>query len=146
MNIFDLELYLYYQKIQKDEQLPKYYKKAINDEDEIMFLDANLKLQSQEYYSIGTISASNDNSMIAFAEDNNGRREFTIKILNAELITGKKTLWMHAASLGEYEQGVPILKALTEHYPDHQWVISFFSPSGYEIKKNRINIIFKFKY
>ncbi len=64
-----------------------------------------------------------------------GRKD-TIKILNAELITGKKTLWMHAASLGEYEQGVPILKALTEHYPDHQWVISFFSPSGYEIKKN----------
>ena len=47
-----------------------------------------------------------------------GRKD-TIKILNAELITGKKTLWMHAASLGEYEQGVPILKALTEHYPDH---------------------------
>ncbi len=64
-----------------------------------------------------------------------GRRD-TIKTLNAALIDDKKTLWMHAASLGEYEQGVPILKALTAQYPDYQWVISFFSPSGYEIKKN----------
>ena len=78
--------YLYYQKIQKEEQLPKYYRKDINGEDEIMYLDANLKLQSQDYYSIQTISPSNDNSLIAFAEDNNGRREFTIKILNANTL------------------------------------------------------------
>ena len=84
--------YLYYQKIKKEEQLPKYYKKGINNGDEIMFLDANLKLQSQKYYSIRTISPSNDNSMIAFAEDNNGRREFTIKILNASTLKELDTL------------------------------------------------------
>ena len=84
--------YLYYQKIQKEEQLPKYYKKGINDEDEIMFLDANLKLQSQKYYSIRTISPSNDNNMIAFAEDNNGRREFTIKILDLNSLKELDTL------------------------------------------------------
>ena len=84
--------YLYYQKIQKEEQLPKYYKKGINDEDEIMFLDANLKLQSQKYYSIKTISPSNDNNMIAFAEDNNGRREFTIKILDSNSLKELDTL------------------------------------------------------
>jgi oligopeptidase B len=84
--------YLYYQKIQKEEQLPKYYKKGINDENEIMFLDANLKLQSQKYYSIGTISPSNDNNMIAFTEDNNGRREFTIKILDANTLKELDTL------------------------------------------------------
>ena len=49
-----------------------------------MFLDANLKLQSQDYYSIGTISPSNDNSLIGYTEDNNGRREYTIKILNPD--------------------------------------------------------------
>jgi oligopeptidase B len=83
---------MYYQKIQKEEQLPKYYKKGINDENEIMFLDANLKLQSQKYYSIGTISPSNDNNMIAFTEDNNGRREFTIKILDANTLKELDTL------------------------------------------------------
>mgnify|MGYP003318560221 CR=1 FL=1 len=50
--------YLYYQKIQKDDQLPKYYKKAKNSGVEIMYLDANLKLQTQDYYSIGSISVS----------------------------------------------------------------------------------------
>ena len=84
--------HLYYQKTKKEEQLPKYYKKGINDEDEIMFLDANLKLQSQKYYSIRTISPSSDNSMIAFAEDNNGRREFTIKILDANTLKELDTL------------------------------------------------------
>ena len=84
--------YLYYQKIKKEEQLPKYYKKGIDDGDEIMFLDANLKLQSQKYYSIRTISPSSDNSMIAFAEDNNGRREFTIKILDANTLKELDTL------------------------------------------------------
>jgi oligopeptidase B len=96
--------HLYYQKIKKEEQLPKYYKKSINDEDEIMFLDANLKLQSQKYYSIRTISPSNDNSMIGFAEDNNGRREFTIKILDSNTLkeldtlienTTGKIIWSH---------------------------------------------------
>jgi oligopeptidase B len=84
--------YLYYQIIKKEEQLPKYYKKGIDDGDEIMFLDANLKLQAQKYYSIRTISPSNDNSMIAFAEDNNGRREFTIKILDANTLKELNTL------------------------------------------------------
>ena len=43
--------------------------------------------------------------------------------------------WMHVASLGEYEQGLPLLRAWKEHYPKHQRLISFFSPSGYEQKK-----------
>ena len=73
--------YYYYQKINKEEQLPRYYRKD-NDGNEIMFLDANLKLKSQDYYSIGSLSPSNDNGLIGYTEDNNGRREYTIKILN----------------------------------------------------------------
>ena len=73
--------YYYYQKINKEEQLPRYYRKD-NDGNEIMFLDANLKLKSQDYYSIGSISPSNDNGLIGYTEDNNGRREYKIKILN----------------------------------------------------------------
>jgi 3-deoxy-D-manno-octulosonic-acid transferase len=43
---------------------------------------------------------------------------------------------MHAASLGEYEQGLPVLESLKEQFPDRQFVVSFFSPSGYEIRHN----------
>ena len=45
-------------------------------------------------------------------------------------------MWFHCASLGEYEQGFPVFKALIERYKQYQVVLSFFSPSGYEIKKN----------
>ena len=47
-----------------------------------------------------------------------------------------KRLWMHCASLGEFEQGRPILEWLRKQYPEHQIVLSFFSPSGYGPKKN----------
>jgi len=44
--------------------------------------------------------------------------------------------WMHCASLGEFEQGRPVLEALKGKYPDCQIILSFFSPSGYTIRKN----------
>ncbi len=47
-----------------------------------------------------------------------------------------KRFWIHCASLGEFEQGRPILEWLREKYPNHQIVLSFFSPSGYEPKKS----------
>lgn len=50
----------------------------------------------------------------------------------------KPLIWMHTASLGEYEQGAPVLEKLSEAYPDHQLLITFFSPSGYEIKKDKL--------
>ena len=49
---------------------------------------------------------------------------------------GKKVIWMHVASLGEYEQGQPLLEKLKYHFSDYAILLSFFSPSGYEIKKN----------
>jgi 3-deoxy-D-manno-octulosonic-acid transferase len=45
-------------------------------------------------------------------------------------------IWFHCASLGEYEQGLPVFQKIKEHYPRHKVVLSFFSPSGYEIRKN----------
>lgn len=50
---------------------------------------------------------------------------------------------MHAASLGEYEQGLPVLEKLKEKYPNHKVLITFFSPSGYEnvVKKNKEDIL-----
>ncbi|WP_373074817.1 3-deoxy-D-manno-octulosonic acid transferase [Zeaxanthinibacter enoshimensis] len=47
-----------------------------------------------------------------------------------------KVIWVHTASLGEYEQGLPILKELRRKYPGHKILLTFFSPSGYEIKKD----------
>lgn len=46
-------------------------------------------------------------------------------------------VWLHAASLGEMEQGVPIIKQLQKALPDYQFVISFFSPSGFNNFKQR---------
>ncbi len=47
-----------------------------------------------------------------------------------------KNIWFHFASLGEFEQGKPLLKAVRERFPDKKIVITFFSPSGYEVRKN----------
>lgn len=48
-----------------------------------------------------------------------------------------KCIWVHCASLGEYEQGLPVIEALQEKYPSKAVLISFFSPSGYEVIKKR---------
>lgn len=53
-----------------------------------------------------------------------------------KLDLNQKSIWMHCASLGEFEQGRPVLEALKIKYPNYPIVLSFFSPSGYEIKKN----------
>ena len=65
----------------------------------------------------------------------NGRKE-TISILKKHISAEDKVIWIHAASLGEYEQGLPILEELKRTYPTHKIVLTFFSPSGYEVKKN----------
>ena len=46
-----------------------------------------------------------------------------------------KVIWMHCASLGEFEQGRPVLEKLKEQYPSHKVLLTFFSPSGYEVQK-----------
>ncbi len=48
----------------------------------------------------------------------------------------KKTAWFHCASLGEFEQGRPVIENFKKEYPDYKILITFFSPSGYEIRKN----------
>ncbi len=49
---------------------------------------------------------------------------------------GESRILFHCASLGEFEQGKPVLEALKQHYPNHKIVLTFFSPSGYENRKN----------
>lgn len=48
----------------------------------------------------------------------------------------KQWIWFHAASLGEFEQGRPLIEAIKSHFPDKKILLTFFSPSGYEIRKN----------
>lgn len=47
-----------------------------------------------------------------------------------------KIAWFHCASLGEFEQGRPLLEEVKKHFPNHKILLSFYSPSGYEAKKN----------
>jgi len=63
-------------------------------------------------------------------------RANTFNVLKGGLNSNDKTLWFHCASLGEYEQGLPVFKELKKLYTHHKIVLSFFSPSGYEIKKD----------
>lgn len=64
-----------------------------------------------------------------------GRKD-VFSILNLKIKPYDQTIWFHAASLGEYEQGLPVIESVKEKYPTHKIIISFFSPSGYEVRKN----------
>ncbi len=68
-----------------------------------------------------------------------GRRD-SLKNVQQAFAKDDKIIWMHAASLGEYEQGLPVLERLKIQYPDYKILVSFFSPSGYEnvVKKKHI--------
>ena len=64
-----------------------------------------------------------------------GRKE-VFTILQNKIAPNDKTIWFHAASLGEYEQGLPVIEKIKIKYPNHKIVVTFFSPSGYEVRKN----------
>ena len=48
----------------------------------------------------------------------------------------QNTFWFHAASLGEFEQGRPLIEKIKKEYPNYKILLTFFSPSGYEVRKN----------
>ncbi len=62
-----------------------------------------------------------------------GRKDWKEKYKKSEI---SSSIWFHFASLGEFEQGKPLLEAIRAHSPQQKIVITFFSPSGYEIRKN----------
>jgi 3-deoxy-D-manno-octulosonic-acid transferase len=64
-----------------------------------------------------------------------GRRHI-FENLEVAVAGNKNIIWMHCASLGEFEQGRPLLEKLKSQYPDYKFLLTFFSPSGYEIRKN----------
>ncbi|MBM6498951.1 3-deoxy-D-manno-octulosonic acid transferase [Flavobacterium macrobrachii] len=65
----------------------------------------------------------------------NGRKT-VFETLEQKINSSDKTIWFHAASLGEYEQGLPVMEKIKAKFPNHKIVVTFFSPSGYEVRKN----------
>lgn len=57
-------------------------------------------------------------------------------ILKSKIEKDKKYIWFHAASLGEFEQGRPLMERIRRQYPEYKILLTFFSPSGYEVRKN----------
>jgi len=64
-----------------------------------------------------------------------GRKNLFLNLKQAPLI-GEKVVWFHAASLGEFEQGRPVIELFRKQNPEYKILLTFFSPSGYEIRKN----------
>ena len=64
-----------------------------------------------------------------------GERE-AFKILREKVDPNAKYVWFHAASLGEFEQGRPLMEQLRKEHPEYKILLTFFSPSGYEVRKN----------
>ena len=64
-----------------------------------------------------------------------GERE-TFSILREKVDPNAKYVWFHAASLGEFEQGRPLMEQLRKDHPEYKILLTFFSPSGYEVRKN----------
>ena len=63
-------------------------------------------------------------------------RKSVFQTLQNKIHAIDKTIWFHAASLGEYEQGLPVIEKVKAQFPNHKIIITFFSPSGYEVRKN----------
>src|SRR5688572_14434508 len=63
-------------------------------------------------------------------------RKNVLSDLSKKIKPSDQTIWFHVASLGEYEQGLPVIEKIKIQYPSHKIVLTFFSPSGYEVRKN----------
>ena len=58
------------------------------------------------------------------------------EVLRSKIEPGRHYIWFHAASLGEFEQGRPLMERIRQEYPSYGILLTFFSPSGYEVRKN----------
>ena len=64
-----------------------------------------------------------------------GERE-AIRTIKEKIDPNAQYVWFHAASLGEFEQGRPLMEQLRREHPEYKILLTFFSPSGYEVRKN----------
>ena len=60
----------------------------------------------------------------------------TFRILRKNIRREEMYVWFHAASLGEFEQGRPLMERLRREHPEYKILLTFFSPSGYEVRKD----------
>ena len=84
-------------------------------------------------YQLGVIIASLFNEKVRKMW--RGERE-AIRVLKEKVDPNAKYVWFHAASLGEFEQGRPLMEQLRQEHPEYKILLTFFSPSGYEVRKN----------
>ncbi len=63
-------------------------------------------------------------------------RKHVYSTLQKNITPSDNVIWFHTASLGEFEQGLPVIKKVKQEFSNYKIVVTFFSPSGYEIKKN----------
>lgn len=63
-------------------------------------------------------------------------RKNVFRYLSENISHDKPLIWVHCASLGEFEQGRPLIEAIKKQYPQYRILLTFFSPSGYEVRKN----------
>ena len=84
-------------------------------------------------YQLGVIIASLFNEKVRKMW--RGERE-AIRILKEKVDPNAQYVWFHAASLGEFEQGRPLMEQLRQDHPEYKILLTFFSPSGYEVRKN----------
>jgi len=63
-------------------------------------------------------------------------RKNVFQQLKSQLKSTDQVIWFHVASLGEYEQGLPVMQAIKKQRPQHKILLTFFSPSGFEVRKN----------
>ena len=59
-----------------------------------------------------------------------------IGLLREKVVSDAQYVWFHAASLGEFEQGRPLMEQMRREHPEFKILLTFFSPSGYEVRKN----------
>lgn len=84
-------------------------------------------------YGIAVKLASNFNPKAKLFAD--GRKNW-VKRMAEKIRENDRVIWMHCSSLGEFEQGRPLIEKIKSNYPNHKIAVSFFSPSGYEVRKN----------
>jgi 3-deoxy-D-manno-octulosonic-acid transferase len=84
------------------------------------------------YYMLILIASTFNNKASLWIKGRHGVLGEIRQSLNAN----EKNAWFHVSSLGEFEQGRPIMEQFKKHYPEYKIILTFFSPSGYEIRKN----------
>lgn len=84
-------------------------------------------------YGIGVSAASsfNPKAKLWIA----GRKDWK-KVMKEKISPTDKVIWIHCSSLGEFEQGRPVMEKIKKEFPHHKLAVSFFSPSGYEVRKD----------